>query len=217
MIYDIHIASYLRSVASENEAFLRKIEEDAIKNGVPIIRKEMESFLRVMLDMLSPQNILELGTATGYSSLLMATHLKKSGKPFKITTVENFEPRFLEASKNIKAAGFFSEINIIKGDALEVLDNLNDKYQFVFMDAAKAQYVNYLPKVIKLMDEGSALITDNVLLEGDLTLSRFVNERRDRTIHARMREYIDLLIHNENLSTTLIPIGDGITLSYKKD
>ena len=214
MIVNERIVSYIHSLEKTNSEVLEKIEEQAHIDNVPIIRKEMESFLRVMLYIKKPKRILELGTAVGYSAILMSECIDEDGK---ITTIENYEKRIVEAKKNIELSGKGQIIEFLEGDATEVMKTLpSQQFDFVFMDAAKAQYIYFLPEVLRLMKKGAVLITDNVLQEGDLIESRFVVERRDRTIHKRMREYLEVVKNHEELETSIVPIGDGITISVKK-
>ena len=215
MIVNDRIVSYIHSLESQNSEVLEKIEQCAIKDNVPIIRKEMESFLRVMLSISKPMNILELGCAIGYSAILMSEYLPEGGH---ITTIENYDKRIVEAKANIQMAGLESKITLLEGDAMEVMKDLEDeKYDFVFMDAAKAQYINFLPEVMRLMKPGAILIADNVLQDGDIIESRYGVIRRNRTIHSRMREYMYQVKHMDELETTIVPIGDGITMSVKKE
>ena len=214
MIVNERIVSYIHSLEKTNSEVLEKIEEQAHIDNVPIIRKEMESFLRVMLYIKKPKRILELGTAVGYSAILMSECIDEDGK---ITTIENYEKRIVEAKKNIELSGKGQIIELLEGDATEVMKTLpSQQFDFVFMDAAKAQYIYFLPEVLRLMKKGAVLITDNVLQEGDLIESRFVVERRDRTIHKRMRAYLEVVKNHEELETSIVPIGDGITISVKK-
>ena len=215
MIVNDRIVSYIHSLESQNSETLAKIEQCAIKDNVPIIRKEMESFLRVMLTISKPLNILELGCAIGYSAILMSEYLPEGGH---ITTIENYDKRIVEAKANIQMAGLENTITLLEGDAMEVMKDLEDeKYDFVFMDAAKAQYINFLPEVMRLMKSGAILIADNVLQDGDIIESRYGVIRRNRTIHSRMREYMYQVKHMDELETTIVPIGDGITMSVKKE
>ena len=215
MIVNDRIVSYIHSLESQNSETLAKIEQCAIKDNVPIIRKEMESFLRVMLSISKPLNVLELGCAIGYSAILMSEYLPEGGH---ITTIENYDKRIVEAKANIEMAGLSSKITLLEGDAMEVMKDLeSEKYDFVFMDAAKAQYINFLPEVMRLMKPGAILIADNVLQDGDIIESRYGVIRRNRTIHSRMREYMYEVKHMDELETTIVPIGDGITMSVKKE
>ena len=212
MITDERFVTYIHSLEKPNSEILTEIEQAAHKDLVPIIRKEMESFLRVILTIKHPKEILELGTAIGYSAILMSECCDA-----KITTIENYEKRIPIARENFEKAGKSDQIELLEGDALEVMKTLPDeKYDFIFMDAAKAQYINYLPEVMRLLNPGGVLITDNVLQDGDLIQSKFVVRRRDRTIHKRMREFLETVKHDERLETSIVPIGDGIVMAVKK-
>ena len=205
MIVDERIVTYMHSLEKPNNNVLEEIEQQAHIDGVPIIRKEMESFLRVMLTITKPKRILELGTAVGYSAILMSE------------AIENYGKRIVQARDNFKKADKEDVITMLEGDAMEIMPGLEgDSFDFVFMDAAKAQYIHFLPEVMRLMKKGAVLITDNVLQEGDIIQSKYVVRRRDRTIHKRMREYLEVVKNHPELETTIVPIGDGITISVKK-
>ena len=214
MIVEERIVSYINSLEKENSPVLEEIKKEARKDGVPIIRKEMESFLRVMLSIKKPMRILELGTAVGYSAILMSECINEKGQ---IITIENYYKRIPIAKENIKKTGRENVIKLLEGDAMEIMPTLeSDQFDFVFMDAAKAQYIHFLPEVLRLMKKDGVLITDNVLQEGDLIQSKYVVRRRDRTIHKRMREYLEVVKNHPQLETSIVPIGDGITMSVKK-
>ena len=214
MIVEERIVSYINSLEKENSPVLEEIEKEARKDGVPIIRKEMESFLRVMLSIKKPMRILELGTAVGYSAILMSEYIDEKGQ---IITIENYDKRIPIAKENIKKADRENVIKLLEGDAMEIMPTLEgNQFDFVFMDAAKAQYIHFLPEVLRLMKKDGVLITDNVLQEGDLIQSKYVVRRRDRTIHKRMREYLEVVKNHPQLETSIVPIGDGITMSVKK-
>ena len=213
MIVNDRIVSFIHSLETSNSDVLEKIEKNAIADNVPIIRKEMESFLRVMLTIKQPVNILELGCAVGYSAILMSEYMPEDGH---ITTIENYDKRIEQAKINISYAKAEEKITLLEGDAMDVMKDLEtEAYDFVFMDAAKAQYINFLPEVMRLMKPGAILIADNVLQDGDIIESRYGIVRRNRTIHSRMREYMYQVKHMEELETTIVPIGDGITMSVK--
>lgn len=215
MIVNERIVSYIHSLERSNGPLLDGMEAYAKSNRVPIIRKEAESFLKVMLMIKQPEKILELGTAIGYSAILMSECI---GDNSKIVTIENYEKRIPVARENIKKAGREDKIQLIFGDALEEMKRMPDAcFDFVFMDAAKAQYIYFLPEVIRVMRPGAVLVSDNVLQEGDLIESRFAVARRDRTIHSRMREYMYEVKNSTELMTTIIPMGDGLTVSVKKE
>lgn len=214
MIVDERIVTYIHSLEKSNGRILEEIEQQARMEHVPIIRKEMESFLKVMLSVKKPKRILELGTAVGYSAILMSEHMGEGGK---IVTIENYEKRILEAKKNIARAKKSDVIQLIEGDAMDIMPTLKEaQFDFVFMDAAKGQYIYFLPEVLRLMKKDAVLITDNVLQEGDIIESKYVVRRRDRTIHKRMREYLETVKNHPMLETTIVPIGDGITMSVKR-
>ena len=212
-IVNERIVDYINSLDKGNSPVCNAIEKEALADGVPIIRKEMGNLLKVLLLLKQPQKILEVGTAVGYSSILMSENMPQN---CRITTIENYEKRIPVAKNNFKRAGKEEVITLLEGDAMEILKELDGTYDFIFMDAAKGQYINFLPELLRLMPAGGLLISDNVLQEGDIVESRYGVTRRNRTIHTRMREYIYTLTHAEQLETSIVPIGDGITLSVKK-
>ncbi len=213
MIVDERLVTYINSLETGNTEILDTIEKEAIETYVPIIRKEMQTFLKLLLAMKKPARILEVGTAVGFSAILMAEY-----DPVKaqITTIENYEKRIPIARENFRRAGKESQITLIAGDAAEVLKTLDEPYDFIFMDAAKGQYIHYMPEILRLLKKDGVLVSDNVLQDGDIIESRFIVNRRNRTIHKRMRDYLYELTHREDLVTAVLPIGDGITVSTKK-
>ena len=212
-IVNERIVDYINSLDKGNSPVCNAIEKEALADVVPIIRKEMGNLLKVLLLLKQPQKILEVGTAVGYSSILMSENMPEN---CRITTIENYEKRIPVAKNNFKRAGKEEVITLLEGDAMDILKELDGTYDFIFMDAAKGQYINFLPELLRLMPAGGLLISDNVLQEGDIVESRYGVTRRNRTIHTRMREYIYTLTHAEQLETSIVPIGDGITLSVKK-
>lgn len=213
MIVNERIVAYINSLDRGNSPICNTIEKEAIEDDVPIIRKEMGNLLKVLLELKQPQSILEVGTAVGYSSILMSENMPHN---CTITTIENYDKRIPVAKNNFKRAGKEDVITLIEGDALEVLKTLDGPYDFIFMDAAKGQYINYLPDIKRVLRKGGLLISDNILQEGEIVESRYAVTRRNRTIHARIREYVYELTHSEDFVTSIVPIGDGITLSVKQ-
>ena len=213
MIVNERVVAYINSLDCGNSDICNIIEKEAIADEVPIIRKEMGNLLKVLLQLVQPERILEVGTAVGYSSILMSENMPQN---CKITTIENYDKRIPVAKNNFKRAGKEDVITLIEGDALEVLKTLDGPYDFIFMDAAKGQYINYLPDIKRVLRKGGLLISDNILQEGEIVESRYVVTRRNRTIHARIREYVYELTHSEDFVTSIVPIGDGITLSVKQ-
>ena len=213
MIVDNRITEYLHSLETSRGELLDTIEKKAIEDGVPIIRSETAALLRSLTAALRPENILEIGTAVGYSALQMCQVMPAN---CHITTIEKYEKRIPEAKENFRKAGEESRITFLEGDADMWLKELKGKqFDLVFMDAAKGQYLNWLPLLLDLMPGGAVLISDNVLQDGDVVQSRFAVQRRNRTIHSRMREYLYELKHMEEFETAVIPIGDGVTISTR--
>lgn len=213
MIVNDRITAYIQSLDSGNGLLLDAIEEEAVSSYVPIIRKETERLLKTMVALKRPKAILEVGTAVGYSALLMCRTMPED---CRITTIEKYEKRIPIARENFKRAGEEARITLLEGDAEELLKTLSGPYDFIFMDAAKGQYLHWLPMILALLPSGGVLMSDNVLQDGDIIESRYAVERRNRTIHGRMREYLYTLTHMEEFETTVIPIGDGVTISVRK-
>lgn len=213
-IVNERIVDYINSLDKGNSPVCNAIEKEALADGVPIIRKEMGNLLKVLLLLKQPQKILEVGTAVGYSSILMSENMPQN---CRITTIENYEKRIPVAKNNFKRAGKEEVITLLEGDAMDILKELDGTYDFIFMDAAKGQYIHFMPDVLRLLAPGGVLLSDNVLQDGDIIQSRYAVARRNRTIHTRMREYLYELKNNEALVTSIIPLGDGIALSVKKD
>ena len=204
MIVEERMKTYINSLDMGNTPFLQELEAEALADRVPIIRRDMQSFMRMLLAVKQPKRILEVGTAVGFSTLLMCEY---GPEDLKIVTIENYEKRIPVAKDNFRRAGRESQITLLEGDAGEIL--------MIFMDAAKGQYIHWLPDVLRLMKEGSVLVSDNVLQEGDIIESHYLVERRNRTIYKRMREYLWQLTHSPVLRTSVLPLGDGAAVSVK--
>ena len=214
MITDERITAYINSLDSGDGALCDEIAREAAKSHVPVIRRETAALLKTMVALKKPERILEVGTAVGYSALLMARVMPGNAH---ITTIEKFEKRIPAARKNFKRAGMEETITLLEGDAGEIIQNLpKAAYRFIFMDAAKGQYLHWLPRILELLAPGGILVSDNVLQDGTILESRFAVERRDRTIHRRMREYLYQLKHRKDLETAVLPVGDGVTVSVKR-
>lgn len=214
MIVDERMRTYINSLDMGNTPFLEELEQSALSDGVPIIRREMQSFIKVLLAVHQPKRILEVGTAVGFSTLLMCEYGRED---LEMVTIENYAKRIPIAKANFARAGREKQITLLEGDAGEILKGLSGTYDMIFMDAAKGQYIHWLADVLRLMKPGSILVSDNVLQEGDLIESHYLVERRNRTIYKRMREYLYELKHNPQLLTTILPLGDGVTVSVKKE
>lgn len=214
MITEERISTFISSFDTGNTPFLEELEQYAKKTDVPIIRPQVQNLLKLLLAMKEPKTILEVGTAIGFSALLMSEY---GPRDCHITTIEKYEVRIPIARENFKMAGKEKEITLIEGDATQILKELTGPYDMIFMDAAKGQYIHFLPDILRLLPTGGILISDNVLQDGDVLQSRYAVTRRDRTIHSRMREYLYELKHYEGLQTDILPIGDGVTVSVKKE
>lgn len=217
MIIDERITAYINALGKELTPELAALEAEAISSHVPIIKKETQGILRFLLRLQQPERILEVGTAIGFSALFMSEYTNTN---CAITTIEKVPMRLKEAAKNLSNDVFphKDKIKLLQGEALEVLQQLaegKEQYDFIFLDAAKAQYLSFLPELMKLLDQGGILITDNVLQDGTVINSRYSITRRDRTIHSRMREFLYTITHMEELETVIVPIGDGVAISYR--
>lgn len=203
---------FLASFDGGNTPFLNQIEQEALETNEPIIRTQTQGLLRFLLALHRPMSILEVGCAVGFSALLMSEYAPAG---CHVTTIEKVERRILTARENFRRAGKEDAVTLLAGDAADILKELSGPYDMIFMDAAKGQYPAFLPDVLRLLAPGGLLVSDNVLQDGDILESRFAVERRDRTIHSRMREYLFELTHNDALTTTILPVGDGVTVSVK--
>ena len=212
MIIDPRMATFIDSMDPGNPPYLDELEKVAIAGDIPIIRKPLQSFFKFLLRYVKPKSILEVGTAIGFSAILMSEYAPKD---CKITTIEKYEKRIPVAKENFRKYGKEAQIELLEGDAAEILKDLTGPYDLIFMDAAKGQYLAFLPDVLRLLAPGGLLLSDNVLQDGDVIESRFALERRKRTTHARMREYLYELKHMPGLETVILPVGDGITITTK--
>ncbi len=212
MIEQDRMTAFINSLDKGNAPFLDELEKKAKEDEVPIIRKDTQALLKFLMDLHRPKNILEVGCAVGFSALLMGYY---SDPDTRITTIEKYEKRIPIAKENFNKYDRDNKITLLEGDAIEILGTLSPGYDFIFMDAAKGQYINFLPDCLRILNKGGILVSDNVLQDGDVIESRFAVTRRDRTIHARMREYLYELKHNDQLNTVILTVGDGMTLSVK--
>lgn len=193
---------------------LEAVKSEALEGGIPIIRPSVCGLLRFLMGYVKPVNILEVGTAVGFSTLLMHEYAPDAA----ITTIENYEPRIVKAKENFEkyAAGNKHGIRLLEGDAEKILTTLESgSYDFIFLDSAKAQYITFLPELIRLLSPGGMLVSDNCLQDGDVIESRYAVRRRDRTIHDRMRMYLSEVASNPLLTSAILPMADGVTVSYK--
>ncbi len=212
MIADERMVAFINSLDKGNSAFLYELEKYARETDIPVIRTQTQNLLRFLLAYARPAQILEVGTAIGFSALFMSGEAPQA----HITTIEKYEKRIPLAKENFRRAGKEEQITLLEGDAADILKELKGSYDFIFMDAAKGQYIRFLPDVLRLLPEGGLLVSDNVLQDGDVIESRYAVTRRNRTIHQRMREYLYELTHRGELSTVILPVGDGVALTTKR-
>ena len=213
MIVDERFLTYLRSLEGQEIDYIAAIEKEALETYVTNIGIDSLSLMLFLMQTLRPEQILEVGTAVGFSALLMEAY---DPVDCQITTIENYPPRIPIARANFARAKKEACIHLSAVDAQEVLPTLTGFYDFIFMDAAKGQYPIFLPEIKRLMHSGSVLVTDNVLQDGDLIESHYAIERRNRTIHKRMREYLYSLTHDEELVCSILPVGDGLAVCTMK-
>lgn len=215
MIVDPNISGYIRSLEPDLPEYLDRIEKYGRDHAVPLLRKEEQSLLRYVIKGLKPKKILEIGTAIGFSALFMAQNAEGLES---LDSIEKDIERYNLADENIKKTNFCDIIHLFAGDAAEVLDELlqkGNKYDLVFLDAAKAQYGIYYPMIREMLNNGGVLLTDNVLQEGSVASSKFSVTRRNRTIHIRMREFIETVMSDKMFESVIIPLGDGMLCSRK--
>lgn len=209
---EIRVSSFIKSLYRDDEGVLGDIYKNALREGVPVIRTDTREYIKHELLIKKPMRLLEIGTAIGYSSLYMSLFL---GSGAKIKTIELDEDRFKQACENIRLMGKESVISPVHGDAFDVIKGLeSDMYDMIFLDGPKGQYINYLPELIRVIKNEGIIISDNVLQEGEILESHFAVEKRNRTIHDKMREYLYKLTHEDGLHTAVIPVGDGLAVTY---
>lgn len=210
--YD-YMEQYIKSLIPQNKGILKEMEDYAEENNVPIVQKEVAKFIELMVNNKKPRKILELGTAIGYSAILMSL---SAGEDCKITTIERDNDMIELASNNITTYGFSKRIEILNGECLEVLEKLNGEYDIIFMDAGKGHYNHFLPHCLRLLKEDGMIIADNVLFRG-MVASRELLQRRKITIVKRMKSYLEMISSNDELITSVIPMGDGIAITTKRN
>lgn len=212
-ISEERVESYISSLRRGLPEYLCEMASKAREEGVPIIRDPMIDLMRTLLALRRPMTILEIGCAIGFSALLMKEYAPKG---CKITTIESYEPRIIKAKENFCRYDEEQQITLIEGDAVEKIKEMSTGFDMIFMDAAKAQYVTMYDDVKRLLVPGGMLLSDNVFQEGDIIESRYAVTRRDRTIHSRMREYLNMLSQDDDYTTTILAAADGVAISVRK-
>ena len=194
---------------------LLTIKDYAEKHDVPIIRDETKNMLKMLIDIKKPKRILELGTAIAYSTYIIYSESKNELE--KLVTVESNNERIIKAKENIRKFLDEKKVHLVESDIAKYLQDIKgETFDFVFLDAAKAQYIVWLPYIKKIMEKGAILLSDNIFKDGEILESKYYILKRDRTIHKRMREFLWTITHDESLDTRIFNIGDGISVSIKK-
>lgn len=204
---------FIESMTEDIPSDLKELKDQCMEDNLPVIRQPAERLLRLLLTMKRPEKVLEIGAAAGYSAIFMMSLLNTDAR---LDTIESFYERAERARDNFSKFGFSDRINLFEGDAGQILPKLNDQYDFIFLDAAKGQYISWLPEIIRLMAPGAVLVSDNVLQDGSILMSHFVIPRRMRTINKRMRQYLKAVSKDERLVTDILNAGDGMTVSVRK-
>lgn len=207
-----YIEDYIRSLLPEGSDIINDMELYAQENHVPIVQKEVARLLSLVINMKKPRKILEVGTAIGYSAVLM----HEAAVDCSIVTIERDENMVEKALQNIRSAGIENDIHIIHGDASEVLSSLDDKFDLIFLDAAKGQYLEFFYDCDRLLKEGGIIFADNVLFRGMVATNELLI-RRKITIVKRMRKYLKFMSENKSYDTSILPVGDGVAVSLKKE
>ncbi len=206
-----YVVEYIRSLVKDDEN-LKDIREYGDENQVPIIHPEVKQLLKVLVNIKKPKSVLEVGTAIGYSAMIMASSMPEDGK---IYTIER-NPKMIEkAEEFISEKGFDSKIEILKGEAKEILSEFNTPVDMVFLDGAKGHYEDFLLTIMDNLNENGIIVADNVLYKGMIATDDLV-VRRQKTIVKRMRSFLEYISERDDFETSIIPIGDGLSISYKK-
>lgn len=206
---------YIISLIPEEEEPLKSMREIASRTETyaPIVPSETAQLLKTLLKIIKPKRILEIGTAIGYSAILMA---KNTPEDACIITLERYEKVADTAINNIFEAGFEKKIRVVKGEAADIINWLDGDFDLVFMDGAKGQYIEFLPRVLELLKTGGVLITDDVLYHDPNEEKNATERHRKYTIVQRLRKYLEVINNHPQLETTVLEVGEGVAISYKK-
>ena len=206
------ILHYLRTEQKQLTGSLGELEELAHENGVPVIPHETVVFLQFLLKQKQPKNVLEIGTAIGFSASLMAETL---GEDAKITTIDRFTVMIEKAKKNFEKLGLTDQVTLLEGDAADLLSSLEGPYDFIFMDSAKSKYITFLPECLRLLSDDGVLMVDDVFQAGTVLQPIEEIPRKNRSIHRHLNEFLEEITKSSELTSTLLPLGDGVALISK--
>lgn len=212
MLVEKYLEDYVLDMLTDCNGELGELQRKSYEEGLPIIPKDVVKLLGFVLGIHRPVKILEIGMAVGFSAAFMSGFLPEKGH---ITTIDRYPLMIEKAKANFKRLGIEDKITILEGDANIVLKNLDEKFDFVFMDAAKGQYINILPDVLRLLRVGGVIMADDILQDGRVAQDYFEIPKRQRTIHKRLNEFLNTITHSNNLRTSILTIGDGVALIEK--
>lgn len=211
-IINENVLKYLRSSQRRFEEDLDRLERWCNKNRIPIIPHETAVFLDFQLGITRPKQILEIGAAVGFSAMLMARHLPSDGKLY---TIERYDYMSERAKKNFKDFGYDDRITLIEDDANNVLSKLDEKFDFIFMDSAKSKYIEFFPYCMELLNDGGILFVDDIFQGGTVLDNISDIPRRNRTIHKKLNEFLELVNNHDSIKSTILPLGDGVIMIQK--
>lgn len=208
------ILHYLRTEQKQLTGSLGNLEALAHENGVPVIPHETVVFLQFLLKQKQPKSVLEIGTAIGFSASLMAESL---GKEAKITTIDRFPVMIKKAKANFEKLGLADQVTLLEGDAADILSTLEGPYDFIFMDSAKSKYIAFLPECLRLLSDDGVLMVDDIFQAGTVLQPIEDIPRKNRAIHRHLNEFLEVVTTSPELTSTLLPLGDGVALISKNN
>lgn len=205
------VVHYMRRHQKQNEGHLAELEAFARKENIPIIQHEVVAYFRLLMQTLQPENILEIGTAIGFSALLMAEYAPEA----KITTIDRNEEMITFAKDNFAKYDVRKQITLVEGDAVDMLETLDEEFDFVFMDSAKSKYIVFLPEVLKRLKVGGVIVFDDIFQGGDIAKPIQEVRRGQRTIYRGLHSLFDKTLNHPDLTASLIPLSDGLLMIRK--
>ena len=207
-----YLAEYINNIQTNCDGNLGELQKWAYEQGLPIIPKDVVKLLGFVSGLKKPKAILEIGMAVGFSASYMSQYLSEDGY---IKTIDRYPLMIERARANFKKFGLEDKITILEGNANDILPTMDEKFDFVFMDAAKGQYITILPEVLRLTKVGGVIMADDILQDGRVAQDYFEIPKRQRTIHKRLNEFLQEITHNEKLRTSILTVGDGVALIEK--
>ncbi|MFK8243087.1 MULTISPECIES: O-methyltransferase [unclassified Facklamia] len=207
------LVEYMRKAQLPFDGMLGEIEAFANERGIPVIPHETAKFIDFFCATVEPKSILEIGTAIGFSASLMAQHLQADGH---LTTIDRYALMYDRAKENFEKMGFSDKVTLIEGDAADVLPTLEGSYDLIFMDSAKAKYIEFYPECMRLLKMGGVLIIDDIFQGGTILEDESERPKRVRKIHRKLNELLDTVLQDKNHRSCLVPLGDGILMVRKE-